>query len=76
VPDIGPGPDSGPNGESFGLVAVPPALFDELSQELEAKATRNERYGVFAQDHIHNRDGHKQLWWQPDGAHPLGYQGK
>lgn len=76
VPDVGPGPDSGPNGESFGLVAVPPSLFDELTQDLEGKATRIERFGVPIESHIIDRDDPKQLWWQPDGTHPLGYQGK
>jgi hypothetical protein len=77
VPDVGPGPDSGPNGESFGLVAVPSALLDELSQELEGTATRAvESFGDQFESRIVDRDDPSQLWWQPDGTHPLGYQGK
>ena len=35
-----------------------------------------EARGDPAQNHILNRDDPEQLWWQPDGMHPLGYQGK
>lgn len=72
------GPDEVPDHPSdsgtYGLVLVPPDLHDQLAEELAEEAKSVVTLATGQALRIVDRD--RQIWWQPDGTHPFGYEGR